>query len=255
MNKVIDLKTMTVAYGSNPVLWNINTTFKKGAMTAIIGPNGAGKSTMMKTMLNMIEPLNGSVTYYLDNEPSSYGKVKKRIAYVPQNTSVDWDFPATVLDVVVMGRYGHLGWLKRPRKADYDYAREMLAKVGMPSFASRQISQLSGGQRQRVFLARALVQDAELYLMDEPFAGVDIKTEGIIIDLLKELRREGKSILVVHHDLQTVAEYFDEVVFVNREIVAAGPVSEVFTDAHIEETYRVDHNLGEEGVEDVGITL
>ena len=174
---------------------------------------------------------------------------------MPQNTSVDWDFPATVLDVVVMGRYGHLGWLKRPRKADYDYAREMLVKVGMPSFANRQISQLSGGQRQRVFLARALVQDAELYLMDEPFAGVDIKTEGIIIELLKELRREGKSILVVHHDLQTVAEYFDEVVFVNREIVAAGPVAEVFTDAHIEETYRVDHNLGEEGVEDVGITL
>lgn len=255
MNQIIKLNTMTVAYGADPVLWNIDTSFKKGAMTAIIGPNGAGKSTMMKTMLNMIQPLNGSVTYYLDDEPQTYDKVKKRIAYVPQNTSVDWDFPATVLDVVVMGRYGHLGWLKRPRKSDYDYAREMLTKVGMPTFANRQISQLSGGQRQRVFLARALVQDADLYLMDEPFAGVDIKTEGIIIHLLKELRREGKAILVVHHDLQTVEEYFDEVVFVNREIIATGPVEIVFNEANIEETYRVDHNLGEEGVEDVGITL
>lgn len=253
MEKVIDLNHLTVAYGAKPVLWNITTSFKKGAITAIIGPNGAGKSTLMKAMLSLIKPLNGSVDYYFNDTIHAYDKVKKQIAYVPQNNSVDWDFPATVLDVVVMGRYGHLGWLKRPRKKDYDLSRKMLEKVGMPTFANRQISQLSGGQRQRVFLARALVQEAELYLMDEPFAGVDKKTESIIIDLLKELRAQGKSILVVHHDLQTVEEYFDEVAFVNREIIANGPVPEVFTQYNIEETYRVDHNLGEEGEEDVGI--
>lgn len=253
MEKVIDLNHLTVAYGAKPVLWNISTSFKEGAMTAIIGPNGAGKSTMMKSMLDIIKPLNGTVDYYLNGKKHLYHDVKKKIAYVPQNNSVDWDFPATVLDVVVMGRYGHLGWLKRPRKSDYDLARTMLAKVGIPTFANRQISQLSGGQRQRVFLARALVQEADIYLMDEPFAGVDKKTEGIIMVLLKELREAGKSILVIHHDLQTVEEYFDEVVFVNREIVANGPVEEVFTEKNIEETYRVDHNLGEEGEEDVGI--
>lgn len=253
MDKVIALNHLTVAYGANPVLWDITTSFKKGTMTAIIGPNGAGKSTMMKAMLNLIKPLTGSVDYYFDSGSEPYDKVKKKIAYVPQNNSVDWDFPATVLDVVVMGRYGHLGWLKRPRKKDYDLARKTLEKVGMPTFSNRQISQLSGGQRQRVFLARALVQEADLYLMDEPFAGVDKKTEGIIIDLLKELRAEGKTILVVHHDLQTVEEYFDEVAFVNRGIIAHGSVSQVFTPHNIEETYRTDHNLGEEGEEDVGI--
>lgn len=252
MEKAISLNHLTVAYGAKPVLWNINVDFYQGALTAIIGPNGAGKSTMMKAMLNLLKPLNGTVAYRLDESIFNYDKIKKRIAYVPQNNSVDWDFPATVLDVVVMGRYGHLGWLKRPRKKDYELAREMLEKVGMPTFADRQISQLSGGQRQRVFLARALVQQADMYLLDEPFAGVDKKTEGVIMGLLRELKEAGKTILVVHHDLHTVEEYFDEVVFVNREIVAAGPVTQVFTEANIDETYRVDHNVGE-GEEDVGV--
>jgi manganese/zinc/iron transport system ATP- binding protein len=247
MTDIMTLNHVTVAYDAKAVLWDIQVSFKKGALTAVIGPNGAGKSTMMKAMLDLVKPLNGDIDYHLADQPEKYKTVKKKIAYVPQNTSVDWDFPATVLDVVVMGRYGHLGWLKRPTKKDFELAKEMLVKVGMPTFANRQISQLSGGQRQRVFLARALAQEAEIYLMDEPFAGVDQKTEKIIMDLLKELKEAGKSIIVVHHDLQTVEDYFDEVVFVNRHIVASGPVDTVFTKEAIEETYRVDHNLGEEG--------
>jgi manganese/zinc/iron transport system ATP- binding protein len=247
-NVSIDIKQLTVAYDAKPVLWDVNVAFEQGKLTAIVGPNGAGKSTLIKSMLGFLKPVVGDVRYTVENHSSStYQAVKNQIAYVPQNSSVDWDFPATVLDVVLMGRYGHLGWLKRPSKKDKDIAKQMLLKVGMPTFANRQISQLSGGQRQRVFLARALAQQAEIYIMDEPLAGVDMKTERIIMELLRGLVKKGNTVLVVHHDLQTVEEYFDNVVFLNREIITSGAVEDVFTEANIDEAYRHDKNLGEEG--------
>lgn len=242
----INVEKLTVAYDAQPVLWNISLAFKKGKMTAIVGPNGAGKSTMIKAMLGLVSPITGSVTYQGDDQKAvSYSGLKNRIAYVPQNTSVDWNFPTTVRDVVLMGRYGHLGWFKRPRKKDKEIAKQMLLKVGLPTFAKRQISQLSGGQRQRVFLARALAQEADVYIMDEPLAGVDMKTEHIIMKLLKKLVSEGKTVLVVHHDLQTVEQYFDEIVFINQEVIASGTVNDTFNKQNIDETYHRDRNLGE----------
>ncbi len=247
--QAIKIDNMTVAYHAQPVIWNVNAQFHAGKLTAIIGPNGAGKSTLLNSMVGLIEPISGDVSYQIDERWQTFRQVQKNIAYVPQKTAVDWDFPATVLDVVVMGRYVHLGWIKRPKKSDYQIAKEKLEEVGMLAFKDRQISQLSGGQRQRVFLARALAQEADIYLLDEPFAGVDIKTEKVIITLLRELVKQDKTVVVVHHDLQTVEEYFDEVLFLNKEVVTAGPIAEVFTDEYIEETYRRDHNA--QGVEEV----
>lgn len=242
----IHIEQLTVAYQAVPVLWQVGLNIQKGKRTAIIGPNGAGKSTLIKSILGLMTPLTGEVDFSVkDGEWSEYKSIKKSVAYVPQKSSVDWDFPTTVLDVVVMGRYGHLGWFKRPGKKDMALAEEMLVKVGMHSFKDRQISQLSGGQRQRVFLARALVQQAEIYLLDEPLAGVDMKSEKVIMELLEELSSAGKTVIVVHHDLQTVKEYFDEVVFLNREVVAAGSVATTFTEDIIEETYRKDHSVAE----------
>lgn len=242
----IHIEQLTVAYQAVPVLWQVGLNIQKGKRTAIIGPNGAGKSTLIKSILGLMTPLTGEVDFSVkDGEWSEYKSIKKSVAYVPQKSSVDWDFPTTVLDVVVMGRYGHLGWFKRPGKKDMALAEEMLVKVGMHSFKDRQISQLSGGQRQRVFLARALVQQAVIYLLDEPLAGVDMKSEKVIMELLEELSSAGKTVIVVHHDLQTVKEYFDEVVFLNREVVAAGSVATTFTEDIIEETYRKDHSVAE----------
>lgn len=246
IKRAIAIRHLTVAYDAKPVLWDITCGFNQGHLTAVIGPNGAGKSTLIKSMLNFIQPITGTIDFSVANEENvPYKKIKNRIAYVPQNTTVDWDFPATVLDVVLMGRYGHLGWLKRPRKKDKDVAKQMLLKVGLPTFASRQISQLSGGQRQRVFLARALAQEADIYIMDEPLSGVDMKTEHIIMKLLKKLVKQGKTVIVVHHDLQTVEEYFDDVVFINQEVIAQGSISDTFTTENIDKTYHQDRNLGE----------
>ena len=231
---IINVEDMTVAYSTKPVLWDIDLEIPKAVLMAIVGPNGAGKSTLVKAMLDLIKPVSGTVTF----NGESYKAHRKHIGYVPQSESVDWDFPANVLDVVLMGRYGELGWFKRPSKNDKLLAMEALEKVGMKDFASRQISQLSGGQQQRIFLARALVQDADIYFMDEPFKGVDAKTEGAIVELLKELKDRGKTLIVVHHDLQTVEEYFDWVVLLNRQIIEVGPVEEVFTDENINKTYR-----------------
>lgn len=245
--QAISIQQLTVAYDEKPVLWNVSLDIPKGQLTAIIGPNGAGKTTLIKAIINLIKPVAGEVTFQFKNKmQQSYQSRKNLVAYVPQNGSVDWDFPATVIDVVVMGRYGHLGWFKRPKKADFDLAKKMLEKVGMTEFSTRQISQLSGGQRQRVFLARALVQEAEIYLMDEPFQGVDAQTEKIIIGLLKELKDEGKTIVVVHHDLQTVPEYFDNVVLVNQALVATGSVERTFTAENIAKTYQTAERLPEE---------
>ncbi len=245
--QAIQVKNMTVAYDATPVVWNVTAQFNSGKLTAIIGPNGAGKSTLLNTTVGLIQPISGEAQFNINNKWQTFKEVQKNIAYVPQKTSVDWDFPATVLDVVVMGRYVHLGWIKRPKKADIQIAKEKLEQVGMLEFQDRQISQLSGGQRQRVFLARALAQEAEIYLLDEPFAGVDIKTEKVIITLLRKLVQQNKTVVVVHHDLQTVEEYFDEVLLMNKEVVAAGPTHEIFTEENIEETYRRDHDV--QGVE------
>lgn len=231
---IINVEDMTVAYEVKPVLWDIDLNIPKSVLMAIVGPNGAGKSTLIKAMLGLIKPVSGNVLF----NGKSYKSQRRHIGYVPQSESVDWDFPASVLDVVLMGRYGELGWFKRPTAEDKKKVMEALDKVNMTEFANRQISQLSGGQQQRVFLARALVQEADIYFMDEPFKGVDVKTEKAIINILKELKDRGKTLIVVHHDLQTVEEYFDWVVLLNTQIIASGPTKDAFTDENLEKAYK-----------------
>lgn len=232
-NPVLEIHDLTVSYDKKPVLWGIDLTIPTGALCGIVGPNGAGKSTLIKSIMDLI-PLNSGYVKLFDKE---LDEVRKQISYVPQRESVDWDFPASVLDVVLMGRYSQLGLFKRPRKADKEAAMSALEMVGMEKYSSRQISQLSGGQQQRVFLARALTQNAEIYFLDEPFAGVDAATEKAIIQILKNLSKEGKTIVVVHHDLQSVETYFDWVIMLNLRLVASGPTQDVFTPQLLEETY------------------
>jgi manganese/zinc/iron transport system ATP- binding protein len=224
---------MTVAYHRRPVVWDIDYKAQPGRLVAIVGPNGAGKSTLIKASLDLIPKIAGGVRFF--GKP--YHEQRGRVAYVPQRTTVDWDFPVTALDVVAMGLYRQIGWFWPVTRKWKKTALEALDKVGLADFAPRQISQLSGGQQQRVFLARALVQGADLYLMDEPFAGVDASTERAIVNLLRELRSQGKTALVVHHDLQTVPEYFDDVLLLNMRLVASGPVSEVFTPENLRKTF------------------
>ena len=231
--KAIDVTDLTIAYNEKPVLWDVDMEVPSGTLMAIVGPNGAGKTTMIKSILGLIKPAAGQVLIY--GKP--YSEQRHLVGYVPQRGSVDWDFPTSVLDVVMMGRYGALGWIKRPGSTERSAAMDALEKVGMQAFAQRQISQLSGGQQQRVFLARALVQDAQLYFMDEPFQGVDATTERAIVTLLQELRSAGKTVAVVHHDLQTVPEYFDWVTMLNVRRIACGPVDEAFTDQNLRATY------------------
>jgi manganese/zinc/iron transport system ATP- binding protein len=229
----VKIENLTVAYHRKPVLKEISFTVPEGKLIGIIGPNGAGKSTLIKAALELIPKASGSISIY--GKP--YRSQRKLIGYVPQRGSVDWDFPTNALDVVLMGRYGHIGWIKRPSKIDIEFAYECLDKVGMRDYATRQISQLSGGQQQRVFLARALAQDASIYFMDEPFVGVDAATEKAIITILNELKSQGKTVLVVHHDLQTVKEYFDWVLLINLRKIAIGPTDEVFTMENLQRTY------------------
>ncbi|MDO5655326.1 MAG: metal ABC transporter ATP-binding protein [Flavobacteriaceae bacterium] len=238
-NLAIQVDDLTVAYHQKPVLWDIDLQIPKGVLMAIVGPNGAGKSTLLKTILNIINPLAGTILIH----GTDFFHQKKNIAYVPQRSSVDWDFPTTVLDVVLMGTYGRLGWLKRPGKNEKRAAWEALQKVGLQDFAHRQISQLSGGQQQRVFLARALVQQAEIYFLDEPFQGVDATTEQSIIVLLKELQQQGKTVIVVHHDLDTVSEYYNWVTLLNVRVIDSGPVSKVFTTQNLKLTYGNKHSF------------
>ena len=233
--KVIEIEKLVVAYDEDkPVLDGFNLGIEKGKMTAFVGPNGAGKSTLIKAILEFVKPITGSIKI----NGKTYAQEKKKIAYVPQRGSVDWDFPTTLYDVVEMGSYGRVGFLKRVPKSEKKRVMEAIEKVDMIEYIDRQISQLSGGQQQRVFIARALVQDAEIYLLDEPFQGIDKKTEGSIVNILKGLKEEGKTVIVVHHDLQTVPEYFDEVVLINRKVIASGKVSEVFTKENIDEKYK-----------------
>ncbi|HVK02953.1 MAG TPA: metal ABC transporter ATP-binding protein [Armatimonadaceae bacterium] len=229
----VSVRDLTVAYDEKPVLWDADLDIPAGSLAAIIGPNGAGKSTLIKAILGLVPAAAGTVRLF--GEP--YERVRKSVGYVPQRGSVDWDFPTSVLDVVMMGMYGRLGWVRRPGKSERERARECLREVGMEDFAARQISQLSGGQQQRVFLARALAQEARMYFMDEPFAGVDATTERAIIGILQRLRDDGKTVLVVHHDLQTAPEYFDWVVLLNVRIMASGPMEATFTPDNLQRTY------------------
>jgi manganese/zinc/iron transport system ATP- binding protein len=229
----IEVTDLTVAYRERPVLWDVDLTVPSGILMAIVGPNGAGKTTLMKSILGLIRPAAGQVLIH--GRP--YAQQRHLVAYVPQRGSVDWDFPTTALDVVTMGTYGSLGWVRRAGRGERGRALAALAKVGMQEFAGRQISQLSGGQQQRVFLARALVQDAQVYFMDEPFQGVDARTERAIVALLRDLRAAGRTVVVVHHDLQTVPEYFDWVTLLNVRRIASGPVTEAFTEGNLRLAY------------------
>ncbi len=229
----LHVEDLTVSYHTNPVLWDIDLDIPPGVLAAVVGPNGAGKSTLIKAALGLVRPVAGHVRYF----GQGYAAARRRIGYVPQRSSVDWDFPTDALDVVTMGLYGKLGWFRRPGRAARARALAALADVGMQDYAARQISQLSGGQQQRVFIARALVQDADIYFLDEPLAGVDATTERTIMALLRRLRDAGKTVIVVHHDLSTVRRYFDWLVMLNVRIIAQGPVSEVYTAENLRRTY------------------
>ena len=246
----VSIHDMTVAYHRKPVLWDVDLDIPEGRLVGIVGPNGAGKSTLLKAILGLIPTASGDVRIY--GKPVR--EQRALIGYVPQRESVDWDFPVCALDVVAMGLYRSIGWFRRVRASHRAQAMEALARVGMDSLALRQISQLSGGQQQRVFLARSLVQDARLYFMDEPFAGVDAATEGIIIELLRGLRAQGRTVVVIHHDLQTVPDYFDHMILLNTRVVAAGPTAEVFTKENLHKTYGGRLTLLDEAAQAVAET-
>ena len=229
----VHVEDLTVSYQSKPVLWDIDFDIPPGVMAAIVGPNGAGKSTLIKSILDLVKPTAGHVTIH--GRP--YAAQRRKVGYVPQRSSVDWDFPTTALDVVTMGLYGQLGWIRRPGRAEKDRALAALERVGMDDFADRQISQLSGGQQQRVFIARALIQDADVYFLDEPMAGVDATTERAIVKILHALRDAGKTVIVVHHDLQTVRDYFDWMVILNVRLIAQGPVADIYTSENLRRAY------------------
>ena len=235
----VTVHDLTVAYRDNPVLWDVDLTIPTGTLTAIIGPNGAGKSTLLKAILGLIPVAAGTVEIF----GHTSARQRQLVGYVPQRGSVDWNFPTSALDVVTMGTYGQLGWFKRPGKDEIGRAMHSLEQVGMADFANRQISQLSGGQQQRVFLARALVQDAQLYFMDEPFVGVDAATERAIVTLLQTLRNEGKTVVAVHHDLESAREYFDWLVLLNVRKIASGPFAKHFTADNLAKTYGGNTNL------------
>ncbi|MFT5128413.1 MAG: manganese/zinc/iron transport system ATP- binding protein [Rhodothermales bacterium] len=240
----VSVQDLTVAYHRKPVLWDIDLQIPPAKLVGIVGPNGAGKSTLLKAILDLVPKATGRILIY--GKP--YRRQRGLVGYVPQRESVDWDFPVNALDVVAMGCYGKIGWCRPVGRKHKDVAMAALERVGMADYAKRQISQLSGGQQQRVFLARALVQDARIYFMDEPFAGVDAATEKAIVRILQDLREAGKTVLVVHHDLQTVPEYFDHLLLLNMRIVATGPTEEVFTNENLQKTYGGRLTLLDEAV-------
>lgn len=246
----VEFHDVSVAYRDKPVLWDVDACIPKGSLCAIVGPNGAGKSTLLKAALGLVPLTSGGVTVL----GMPVDRARGAIGYVPQRESVDWEFPVSALDVVTMGAYGRLGWFRRPGRAERERAMECLGSVQMTEFAARQISQLSGGQQQRVFLARALMQRASLYFMDEPFAGVDAATEQSIVRVLARLRQEGCTVVAVHHDLQTVREHFDHVLLLNMRLVASGPVARVFTNENLQKTYGGRLTILDEAAQSVYIS-
>lgn len=245
-NPPLEVHDLTVAYDQKPVLWDIDFELPEGSLTAIVGPNGAGKSTLIKAAMGLIPASSGYTLIY--GKPLD--KQRHCVAYVPQRESVDWNFPISVMDVVLMGRYPHLRLFQRPGRQDKEIAMNALVEMGMDAYHKRQISQLSGGQQQRVFLARALAQDASIYLMDEPLAGVDAATEDVIFLKLKELRDRDKTVVVVHHDLQSVPENFDRAMLLNLRMVACGPVSDVFSEENLQKTYGGRLNILSQMIEE-----
>lgn len=246
----VSIHDVTVAYHQKPVLWDVDLDLPEGKLVGVIGSNGAGKSTLIKAILGLVPTASGEVKFY----GGSLSRHRGLVGYVPQRESVDWDFPVSALDVVTMGLYRRIGWFRRIRHKHVEEAMNALARVGMDRYARRQISQLSGGQQQRIFLARALAQDARIYFMDEPFAGVDVTTEEVMVNLLRELRNAGCTVVVVHHDLQTVPAYFDHVIMLNTRVVAAGPTEEVFTRENLLKTYGGRLTLLEEAAQAVAMT-
>jgi len=230
---VLEIHDLTVSYGKNPILWNVDFSLPQGVLAGIIGPNGAGKSSLIKAIMGLLEVNSGYIRVF-DREMDS---VRKKISYVPQRESVDWDFPASALDIVMMGTYHKLGLFTRPGKKEKALAMDCLEKVNMANFHDRQISELSGGQQQRVFIARALAQEAEIYFMDEPFAGVDISTENTIVELLKQMTKEGKTVIVVHHDIHSASRYFDWIIMLNLHLIASGPTDQVLTEQLLQKTF------------------
>jgi manganese/zinc/iron transport system ATP- binding protein len=241
----LSVQDLTVAYDRKPVIWDVELDLPKGQLIGVVGPNGAGKSTLLKAVMNLIPKASGRVRVFGE----TYEQSRHRVGYVPQRESVDWDFPVSALDVVAMGLYREIGWFWPVRRKHRLAARAALEQVGIGELANRQISQLSGGQQQRTFLARALVQDADLYLMDEPFAAVDAATESAIIEILRQMKSNHKTALVIHHDLQSVPEYFDYVILLNMRVVAAGPTEEVFTPENLQKTYGGRLTLLDEATE------
>lgn len=237
MSIALSINNLTVVYNSKPVLWNVTASIPSGILMAIVGPNGAGKSTLIKSIVELVKPTAGTITIF----GQSYAHHRHQIAYVPQRMSIDWDFPITVFDVVLMGRYGHLGWISRPTQQDKQLAWQALESVGLHDYAHTSIGELSGGQQQRVFLARALAQDAQIYLMDEPFVGIDKPTEKATIALLQQLRSQGKTIIIVHHDLQTLHEYFDWALVLNGHAIACGPLDTTFNQEYVHHAYNTPY--------------
>lgn len=246
----IEIHDLTVSYDKKPVLWNIDVEIPEGEIIGIIGPNGAGKSTLIKAIMGLLPADHGWVKIY--GQPLA--KMRSAVGYVPQRESVDWDFPVTVRDVVLMGTYGKLGLFRRPGRKERELCDTCLEQLGLTAVADRQIANLSGGQRQRVFLARALAQESRIYFMDEPFVGVDAATEGAIIELLRQMRAQGRTLLVVHHDLQTVREYFDSVLMLNMRLVAFGKTREVFTSQLLQKTYGGRLTILSEASEEIAVT-
>ena len=243
----VEIHDLTVAYREKPVLWDIDAVIPEGSLAAIVGPNGAGKSTLLSAILGTIEPASGWLKIF-DKPIEESDEI---LGFVPQRESVDWDFPVEVLDVVMMWTYRRLGWLRRPGKAQHDWAMECLEAVGMADLQRRQIGELSGGQQQRVFIARALAQDAQIFLMDEPFAGVDAATEDAIRKVLEDLKKRGRTVIIVHHDLQTIEHFFDHVLLLNLRLVASGPTEEIFTQKNLLRTYGGRLTLLDEAAEAV----
>lgn len=240
----ITVKNISVSYDGNQVVKDVSFSFEAGKLIGVLGPNGAGKSTLMKAMLGLIHKDSGDVKI----GTKSIDEMRKNIAYVPQRSNIDWNFPIVVLDTVLIGTYPKLGLIRRPRKADKEWAMECLKKVGMEDFAKRQIGELSGGQQQRVFLARALAQKADYFFLDEPFVGIDVSSEEVIINILQELKNDGKIVFVVHHDLSKVKSYFDELILINKELIGAGPVNDVFQSGNMTKAYNREFMLDGLGV-------
>lgn len=240
----LQVHQLTVNYDKTPVLWDISLEVPRGKIVGVIGPNGAGKSTFIKTALGLVQPISGKIEFF--GQPLA--EARRMIAYVPQRESVDWDFPITVRDLVMMGRYGMIGLCKRPRKADEAAVEHYLDLMGMRIYADRQISQLSGGQQQRAFIARALVQEADIYFMDEPFAGIDMATETVIMETLHQLKARGKTVFIVHHDLNTVERYFDWIIMLNMRLIACGSVVEMFNSDTLHRTYGKSYALFDEAL-------